>query len=107
MHGPMNVKKIAEMFDSMKQFLHACNFNNTSLMLLRNWLVQRPNYLTFMFSHIYSSPVVYVLPFLFCLIVILHFIPTSLTPFYFSSLQNLPVFLFSTALFESRFGDNT
>ena len=32
----------------MKQFLHECNFHISSLMLLRNCLFQRPNYLTFL-----------------------------------------------------------
>jgi len=32
----------------MKQFIHAYNFHISSVMLLRNWLFQRPNYLTFL-----------------------------------------------------------
>ena len=41
-------KILAETFDSMKQFLQACNFHISSFILLRNWLFQRPNYLTFL-----------------------------------------------------------
>jgi len=32
----------------MIQFLHACNFHISSLKLLRTWLFQRPDYLTFL-----------------------------------------------------------
>jgi len=36
------------MFDIMKQFLNAYNFHISSLKLLRNWLFQRPDCVTFL-----------------------------------------------------------